>query len=197
MSKKAGSDYTHVLLKSVPRDQEDELSSFCFQNGADGVCENLHFEQPELRYEPSVVIHDSCDLNVYFVNPPTADFFTALKREFAGVVVETSVEPNKDWLEEWKKGFEPFVFADPFWIIPSWREAPPEALEKIFVDPGMAFGTGTHETTQLAARFARGALGDDVRFSQIGDGRRYRYRHTRHRERTFGRNPGRCDRHRS
>jgi ribosomal protein L11 methyltransferase len=145
-------DYTRVLLTGVARAQEDELSSFCFEQGAQGVVENLSFAQPELRYDPRVLESDSCELNVYFSEAPTPEFFALLKIHFPNVEALATTEPSKDWLEEWKKGFEPFEFAHPFWIIPSWRQAPAQAQEKIFVDPGMAFGTGTHETTQLAAR---------------------------------------------
>jgi ribosomal protein L11 methyltransferase len=60
-------------------------------------------------------------------------------------------EAHKDWLEEWKKGFKPFPLVGPFWVVPSWFEAPAEAEIPLAIDPGMAFGTGTHATTQMAA----------------------------------------------
>jgi ribosomal protein L11 methyltransferase len=79
----------------------------------------------------------------------------ALQARFPDVKLGISSEENKDWLAEWKKGFVPFLFARPFWVIPSWCEPPAEASKDkthhIYVEPGMAFGTGTHETTRLAA----------------------------------------------
>jgi ribosomal protein L11 methyltransferase len=62
-------------------------------------------------------------------------------------------EENKDWLEEWKKGFKPFKLVGDFWVVPSWLQPPPECKHAIYIDPGMAFGTGTHATTQMMAFF--------------------------------------------
>lgn len=148
----ASQNYVRVVLKKVPRKLEEELSFFCFENGAQGVSENLPYVQPELRYDPKVVESAECELSAYFESVPDDSFFSALKSEYPNITSEVLTEPAKDWLEEWKKGFEPFVFADPYWVIPSWREKPAEAKQAICVDPGMAFGTGTHETTQLAAQ---------------------------------------------
>jgi ribosomal protein L11 methyltransferase len=66
---------------------------------------------------------------------------------------EVLEEAQKDWLEEWKKGFKPFQLVGPYWVVPSWEKAPLEAQVALHIDPGMAFGTGTHATTQLAAAF--------------------------------------------
>src|SRR5215471_11682343 len=57
---------------------------------------------------------------------------------------------DRDWLGEWKKSYVSFPIGRGFYIIPSWSESacPPDRLP-IRIDPGQAFGTGTHETTQL------------------------------------------------
>lgn len=145
-------NYVRVVLKKVPRKLEEELSYFCFENGAQGVSENLPYVQPELRYDPKIVESAECELSAFFDEAPSVEFFNAIKSEYPEVSAEILTEPTKDWLEEWKKGFEPFVFAEPYWVVPSWRDKPSAAKQVIWVDPGMAFGTGTHETTQLAAQ---------------------------------------------
>lgn len=55
-----------------------------------------------------------------------------------------------DWTEEWKKSYTSFPVGDDFYVIPSWAncECPDDRLP-IRIDPGQAFGTGTHETTQM------------------------------------------------
>ena len=55
-----------------------------------------------------------------------------------------------DWTEEWKKSYRSFPIGDDFFVIPSWEQTtcPADRLP-IRIDPGRAFGTGTHETTQL------------------------------------------------
>jgi len=55
-----------------------------------------------------------------------------------------------DWTEEWKKSYTSFAVADSFFVIPSWEDsACPDDRLPIRIDPGQAFGTGTHETTQM------------------------------------------------
>jgi ribosomal protein L11 methyltransferase len=55
-----------------------------------------------------------------------------------------------DWTEEWKKSYTSFPIGNHFFVIPSWEYTPcPDDRLPIRIDPGQAFGTGTHETTQL------------------------------------------------
>ncbi len=57
---------------------------------------------------------------------------------------------DQDWLAEWKKGYEPVTTGQKLMIVPSWKmqETDPRGRLVIQIDPGMAFGTGTHETTR-------------------------------------------------
>jgi ribosomal protein L11 methyltransferase len=60
---------------------------------------------------------------------------------------------DKDWEREWMDSFKPMPFGKRLWIVPSWTEAPhPEAIN-ILLDPGLAFGTGTHPTTDLCLQW--------------------------------------------
>lgn len=95
----------------------------------------------------------SNSLTAYFEEPPNSDFYSALKARFSGLVWHESQGEERDWLAEWRKGFQAFLLAEPFWIVPSWLNPPSEAKEFLRIDPGMAFGTGTHETTRMAAAF--------------------------------------------
>jgi ribosomal protein L11 methyltransferase len=56
---------------------------------------------------------------------------------------------DKDWEREWMKNFHPMQFGDRLWICPSWLEPPQADAVNIMLDPGLAFGTGTHATTAL------------------------------------------------
>jgi ribosomal protein L11 methyltransferase len=68
--------------------------------------------------------------------------------------------PDQDWLARWKEGFEPFFVGDEFLICPPWRQdkLTPESIGNrhvILIEPGMAFGTGLHETTQFCLKMLK------------------------------------------
>lgn len=56
---------------------------------------------------------------------------------------------DKDWVRAWMDQFEPMQFGCHLWIVPSWCEPPEPNAVNLMLDPGMAFGTGTHPTTAL------------------------------------------------
>ena len=56
---------------------------------------------------------------------------------------------DKDWEREWMDNFHPMRFGQRLWICPSWRDVPDPAAVNVMLDPGLAFGTGTHPTTSL------------------------------------------------
>ena len=69
-----------------------------------------------------------------------------------GTIIRSETE-DKDWINNWKQYFHQF-YVDEILIIPSWEEVREEDRDKmiIHIDPGTAFGTGMHETTQLCIR---------------------------------------------
>lgn len=60
---------------------------------------------------------------------------------------------DKDWERAWMDDFHPMQFGKRLWICPSWREAPEPNAANVMLDPGLAFGTGTHPTTALCLRW--------------------------------------------
>lgn len=63
---------------------------------------------------------------------------------------------DKDWEREWMDNFHPMKFGERLWICPSWREVPDENAVNVMLDPGLAFGTGTHPTTALCLTWLDG-----------------------------------------
>lgn len=61
--------------------------------------------------------------------------------------------PDQDWVRLTQSQFTPVAITDDFWIVPSWHEAPAQAKHLIRLDPGLAFGTGTHPTTCMCLRW--------------------------------------------
>ncbi len=60
---------------------------------------------------------------------------------------------DKDWEREWMDNFHPMRFGERLWICPSWRDVPDENAVNVMLDPGLAFGTGTHPTTSLCLQW--------------------------------------------
>lgn len=60
---------------------------------------------------------------------------------------------EQDWVRLTQSQFAPVEITPSFWIVPSWHEAPPGAETVIRLDPGLAFGTGTHPTTRMCLRW--------------------------------------------
>ena len=63
---------------------------------------------------------------------------------------------DKDWEREWMDNFHPMQFGERLWICPSWRDVPDPNAVNVMLDPGLAFGTGTHPTTALCLRWLDG-----------------------------------------
>tara|TARA_R110001592_G_scaffold204098_1_gene454123 strand:+ start:32739 stop:33641 length:903 start_codon:yes stop_codon:yes gene_type:complete len=60
---------------------------------------------------------------------------------------------NQDWTRTWMEHFKPMQFGSRLWICPSWQEAPNPHAVNLLLDPGLAFGTGTHPTTALCLKW--------------------------------------------
>jgi ribosomal protein L11 methyltransferase len=72
----------------------------------------------------------------------------------AGVQVQAlRAVPDADWVRVTQSQFAPVEITPTFWIVPSWHQAPPAAERTIRLDPGLAFGTGTHPTTRMCLRW--------------------------------------------
>jgi len=78
---------------------------------------------------------------------------------------------EEDWAESWKKYFSPEKITDRIVVKPTWRQYSPEKGETIIeIDPGMAFGTGTHPTTSLCIEMIEKYIGQGDTFLDIGTG---------------------------
>jgi len=78
---------------------------------------------------------------------------------------------EEDWENNWKKYFKPIKITDKLVIKPLWEDYTPKENEIILnIDPGMAFGTGTHETTRMCLELTQKYLMEDMRVFDIGTG---------------------------
>ncbi len=85
--------------------------------------------------------------------------------------IEESQTEDKDWINNWKQYFRQF-YVDDILIVPSWEEVKAEDKDKMIlhIDPGTAFGTGMHETTQLVIRQLKKYVTPDTEMLDVGTG---------------------------
>jgi ribosomal protein L11 methyltransferase len=132
------------ITLTVPNALKDAASGELSELGAVGI------------WESGETSTGHTELVAYFVAPANVDNIrNAMQTLFqrAGSISPTlefaSVE-DRDWGEEWKKTWYSFPMGERFFVMPSWENSfcPPDR-SPLSIDPGQAFGTGTHETTQL------------------------------------------------
>ena len=76
----------------------------------------------------------------------------------------------QDWVRLTQSQFDPVEITPTFWIVPSWHQPPAQAQQVIRLDPGLAFGTGTHPTTRMCLRWLAGRSLQGVRVLDYGCG---------------------------
>ena len=79
---------------------------------------------------------------------------------------------DQNWMEAWKQHYRPIVIGRRLVIVPAWLDSPEPGRIAIKIDPGMAFGTGTHPTTQLCLELMEKSLQDLRGLKDTGDQRR-------------------------
>ena len=92
------------------------------------------FEKEELAVEAAALLQ-------------AQDFFDTCQ------VLGINVVPDQDWVRLTQSQFTPVEITPEFWIVPTWHEPPAQARQVIRLDPGLAFGTGTHPTTRMCLRW--------------------------------------------
>ena len=83
---------------------------------------------------------------------------------------QTEVIEDQDWERSWMDNFQPMRFGHRLWIVPSWHAAPEPDAVNLLLDPGLAFGTGTHPTTALCLEWLDAQTLDDRLLLDFGCG---------------------------
>ncbi len=153
------SDSWLEIACDVPVDLTDILAEFLAEISGNGVCiENLNVD----AFSPSEIIHSPImTVRAYFdarddIEARVAQissFLTGLADQYPGYVFAkpyVSKVRTEDWSNSWKANFKPLRVGRRLLIVPSWEESSPRPDDIVLrLDPGMAFGTGGHETTRL------------------------------------------------
>ncbi|MDY5987423.1 MAG: 50S ribosomal protein L11 methyltransferase [Lachnoclostridium sp.] len=168
---------------------EDIVSSSLMELGIQGVemedrlpLTQSDKEQMFVDIMPEIAVDDGVAyISFYLEEEEDKDaILAAVREELADIgtyvnVGEASIEESQtedvDWVNNWKKYFHQFTIDDVL-IIPSWEDVQPEDEDKmiIHIDPGTAFGTGMHETTQLCIRQIKKYVTPDTVILDVGCG---------------------------
>ncbi len=103
-----------------------------------------------------------------------SEYVAFLRERFSDLEMDVKIETEglreEDWAEAWKQYYKPIPLGR-VTVVPAWQEYTPAEGEKIIrMDPGMAFGTGTHETTRLVMRFLQDVIAGGERVLDLGCG---------------------------
>jgi ribosomal protein L11 methyltransferase len=148
----ASSNWIQLNIE-VMRNQSDCVEDAVLAVGALSVTLQDAADQPIL--EPGVgetPLWDLCILTALFpasIDTATTEQEIVAQLTFA-IQANWELVEEKDWVQEWKKHFKPIACrGGRLWICPSWIDAPQPNAVNLRLDPGLAFGTGSHPTTML------------------------------------------------
>lgn len=77
----------------------------------------------------------------------------AIADQVAPPKLKIEILEDKDWEREWMKSYQPMRFGERLWVCPTWCDTPDPKAVNLMLDPGLAFGTGTHPTTALCLKW--------------------------------------------
>ena len=133
----------------------DALSVSVEDADADTPAEQALFGEPDMPAPKPGWAHST--LRALFADEAaaTAAVTVLLAQPWAAALRVRSIEAvaEQDWVRLTQSQFAPVEITPSFWIVPSWHETPPGAEQVIRLDPGLAFGTGTHPTTRMCLRW--------------------------------------------
>jgi ribosomal protein L11 methyltransferase len=132
------------LTVDVPDDLIDAVVGELSGHGVEGVWES---HSPESGFT-RLVLYFGLRSNLVRIEDEVRTLFSRCGRQ--NPAISRTVVEDCDWTEEWRKSYTSFTVGDDFFVVPSWENPMvPDDRLAIRIDPGQAFGTGTHETTQL------------------------------------------------
>ena len=179
--------YVELQIKINP-DMEDILSEICFENLP---CEGVVLA--EETYKDLEMIATTEGTLKVFLNPDfgsaemlTEDYIGKVLNEqrnllkFRGLSDEelgsweftVQTKPNEDWSKKWKEKWDVTHVTDRITVVPDWIKYSPHRADEVAIrlEPGCAFGTGTHQTTQLCMKAIEKYMPLNARMADIGTG---------------------------
>ena len=140
----------------APASEAEALADALHEVGALSVTLQDAGDQPVLEPPPGATqLWDHTTVIGLFEADTDVDGILARLSQRIAPLPEARAEPleDKDWIRQWMDQFRPMRFGDNLWICPTWQRPPDPAAVNVMLDPGLAFGTGTHPTTALCLQW--------------------------------------------
>ena len=145
-------------------DNADQLEDLLMEMGSDAVSMEDDADQPLYEPDPGTTpLWSQTTVTGLFdsgrdIEQLCADIRDAWHQQTQQALPEIDVTlvEDKDWERAWMDDFQPLKFGERLWIVPSWHDAPDPDAANLMLDPGLAFGTGTHPTTALCLEWLDG-----------------------------------------
>ena len=155
-------------------DNADQLEDLLMEMGADAVSMEDAADQPLYEPDPGTTpLWSQTTVTGLFQSDRDIDQLCADVRDAWHQTsqqslpdIDVSLVEDKDWERAWMDDFQPLKFGERLWIVPSWHDAPDPDAANLMLDPGLAFGTGTHPTTALCLEWLDG---QDMRGKKVTD----------------------------
>lgn len=136
-----------TLRCEVPLDLAEVAAFHLHEAGAEGVEVQDEGVRPPPGAPPRP--EGKAVLTGYFPGEADAEALVAeIQERIPDAIVSFERRDDESWADTWKLHFQPVKVRDSFWVVPPWERAP-EGADSIVIEPGMAFGTGGHESTAL------------------------------------------------
>lgn len=179
--------YVELQIKINP-DIEDILSEICFENLP---CEGVVLA--EETYKDLEMVSTTEGTLKVFLNPDfgseemlTEDYISKALTEQRNLLRDRGLsdeelgsweftvqtKPNEDWSKKWKEKWDVTHVSDRITVVPDWIEYSPHREDEVIIklEPGCAFGTGTHQTTQLCMKAIEKYMPSNAKMADIGTG---------------------------
>jgi len=139
----------------------ETLSDALIESGAVSVTFQDTHDNPVFEPLPGETLlwGDTDAIGLFDAETDMDDVIAMLEQEpllGKGFVHKIEQLEDKDWEREWMDNFHPMRFGQRLWICPSWRDVPDPTAVNVMLDPGLAFGTGTHPTTAMCLEWLDG-----------------------------------------
>lgn len=144
--------WLQLKLDTTP-DQTDRISDLLSELGAAAVTFEDAQDQPLYEPDPgeTKLWNSTRVVGLFEADQEMEPIIEALRAQFGDAIHHLHADPleDKDWERAWMESFKPIRCGQRLWICPSWHTPEEEDAVNVMLDPGLAFGTGTHPTTWL------------------------------------------------